>query len=166
MNLTYVRGMTSDWVVLKENKRMKLKRSIIGSAQFDIEVLDTKNGKQFKLPVMTGLFYKNDVDKETFCYTPVQSGSRQEGERVDDCGYNVVFNIVTFLNEKDKNPEEESLTSFGNSFDCSDINQIEKSLLDERYANLIRGIDNTKLSGDFSLTQLFEPTAGSRLKPS
>ena len=71
MNLTYVRGMTSDWV-LKENKRMKLKRSVIGSAQFDIEVLDTKNGKQFKLPVMTGLFYKNDVDKETFCYTPVQ----------------------------------------------------------------------------------------------
>lgn len=121
------------------------------------------------MPVITGLFYKNDVDKETFCYTPVQSGSRQEGERVDDCGYNVVFNIVTFLNEKDKNPEEESLTSFGNSFDCSDINQIEKALLDECYANLIRGIDNAKrfdymtdgirseLSGDFSLTQLFEP---------
>lgn len=98
-------------------------------------------------------------------------------ERVDDCGYNVVFNIVTFLNEKDKNPEEESLTSFGNSFDCSDINQIEKALLDECYANLIRGIDNTKrldymndgirseLSGDFSLTQLFEPYR-CRLKPS
>lgn len=51
---------------------------------------------------------------------------------------------MTFLNEKDKNPEEESLTSFGNSFDCSDINQIEKALLDECYANLIRGIDNTK----------------------
>ena len=51
---------------------------------------------------------------------------------------------MTFLNEKDKNPKEESLTLFGNSFDCSDINQIEKALLDERYANLIRGIDTTK----------------------
>lgn len=170
MNLTYVRGVTSDWV-LKKSKRMKefIKSTVLGWGQFDIEVLDTKTGRQFKLPTITGIFFNNKIDKETFCYTPVQSGSSQEGDRIDDCGYNVVFNIVTFLNEKDKNPEEESLTSFGNSFDCGDINQIEKALLDERYANLLRGIDNAKrfdymndgirseLSGDFSLTQLFEP---------
>lgn len=93
MNLTYVRGVTSDWV-LKESERMKLKRIVIGSAQFDIEVLDTKTGRQFKLPTITGLFYENDVDKERFCYTPVQSGSSQEGDRVDDCGYNVVFRKI------------------------------------------------------------------------
>lgn len=61
--------------------------------------MDTKTGRQFKLPAITGIFFNNKIDKETFCYTPVQSGSSQEGDRVDDCGYNVVFNIVTFLNK-------------------------------------------------------------------
>lgn len=76
-----------------------IKSTVLGCGQFDIEVLDTKTGRQFKLPAITGIFFNNKIDKETFCYTPVQSGSSQEGDRVDDCGYNVVFNIVTFLNK-------------------------------------------------------------------
>lgn len=95
MNLTYVRGVTSD-LVLKKSKRMKefIKSTVLEWGQFDIEVLDTKTGRQFKLPTITGIFFNNKIDKETFCYTPVQSGSSQEGDRVDDCGYNVVFRKI------------------------------------------------------------------------
>ena len=81
MNLTYVRGMTSDWV-LKENKRMKLKISIIGSAQFDIEVLDTKSGKQFKFPVIPDCFTRTMSIKRRSVILPCEAVPDRKGNEL------------------------------------------------------------------------------------
>ena len=73
MNLTYVRGVTSDWV-LKESKRLKefIKSTVLGCGQFDIEVLDTKTGRQFKLPAISGDFSLTQLF-EPYRWQPVKA---------------------------------------------------------------------------------------------
>lgn len=146
MQHIYKKGISS-WI-LKEEK-MKLNQIILGSGEFRIEVRDTKTGKEFELPIVTGLFTKNDYDKEIFCYVPVHNDTEISGEKIDDSGYNAVFQIMTFLNEKSSDEEVTVMNCGGHHYTGEKIIDVLRHLVDERYSNMISGNYSNVKSFDY-----------------
>lgn len=130
---------------------------------------NTKTGKEFELPIVTGLFTKNDYDKETFCYVPVHNDTEISGEKIDDSGYNAVFQIMTFLNEKSSDEKVTVMNCGGYHYTGEKIIGVLRRLLDERYSNMIscncsnvKSFDyfkdgiTSEICGYFSLQELFK----------
>ena len=91
----------------------KMNQIILGSGQFQIKVRNTKTGKEFELPIVTGLFTKNDYDKETFCYVPF-------------------IMIMTFLNEKSSDEKVTVMNCGGYHYTGEKIIGVLRHLLNEK----------------------------------
>lgn len=83
------------------------------------------------MPIVTGLFTKNDYDKETFCYVPVHNDTEISGEKIDAAD-NAVFQIMRFLNEKSSDEKVTVMNCGGYHYTGEKIIGVLRHLLNEK----------------------------------